>query len=190
MKTDRREVRMIQKFERLDRKIVDSNRVFDYCKDTLRLPDGRTTVYETLIHKGAAAVVPVLDDGRILLVRQFRHAIDRVSLEIPAGGRNSTDEPFIEAAERELKEETGYTCESLKPLITIITAIAYCDEKIEVFVAKGLKKHEQDLDPDEFIDVEAYEPEKLSEMILKGTLQDSKTIAAIMSYINTLQKDR
>ena len=62
---------MIQKFERLDRKIVDSNRVFDYCKDTLRLPDGRTTVYETLLHKGAAAVVPVLDDGRILLVRQL-----------------------------------------------------------------------------------------------------------------------
>ncbi len=175
---------MVQKFELLDRKVVDSNRVFDYCKDTLKLPDGRTTVYETLLHKGAAAIVPVTDDGKILLVKQFRHAIDRVSLEIPAGGRNGTDEPYIEAAARELEEETGYRCGTLEPLITIVTAIAYCNEKIEVFVAKGLKRTEQNLDPDEYIDVEAYEPEKLSEMILSGKIQDSKTIAAIMSYIN------
>lgn len=174
---------MVERFELLDRKIMDSNRVFDYCKDTLRLPNGKETVYETLLHKGASAVVPVLDDGRILLVKQFRHAIDRVSLEIPAGGRNGTDEPFINAAKRELEEETGYQSDDLTHLISIVTAIAYCDEKIEVYLAKGLKKTRQKLDPDEFIEVEAFEPEKLKEMIGTGQIQDSKTIAAIMSYL-------
>ncbi len=180
---------MIKEFERLDRKVMDSNRVFDYCKDTLKLPDGRITVYETLLHKGAAAVVPVLDDGRILLVRQYRHAIGRISLEIPAGGRNSTDEDFMTAAARELEEETGYKSDDLKHLITIITAIAYCDEKIEVYVAGNLKRSKQNLDPDEYIEIEAYEPRVLSDMILKGQIQDSKTIAAIMSYLNTCNKN-
>jgi ADP-ribose pyrophosphatase len=179
------EEKMINRFELIDRKLVDSNRVFDYCKDTLKLPDGKVTVYETLLHKGAAAVVPVLDDGRILLVRQFRHAIDRESLEIPAGGRNGTDEPFIEAARRELEEETGYKCDELTHLISIVTAIAYCDKKIEVYVAKGLKRTKQNLDPDEYIDVEAFEPDRLISMIMDKKIQDSKTIAAIMSYCYT-----
>ncbi len=180
---------MIKKFELIERKVVDENRVFDYCKDTLKLPDGRVTVYETLLHKGAAAVVPVLPDGRILLVRQFRHAIGRESLEIPAGGRNSTDEPFITAAARELEEETGYRSKNLTPLITIITAIAYCNEKIEVFLARDLERTKQQLDPDEYIEVEAYDSEQLSGMILGGIIQDSKTIAAIMSYLNTCNKN-
>ncbi|MBO4375171.1 MAG: NUDIX hydrolase [Lachnospiraceae bacterium] len=176
---------MIKDFELIERKTVEKTRVFEYCKDTLKLPDGRITVYETLIHKGAAAVVPVLDDGRILLVRQYRHAINRVALEIPAGGRNSTDEPFIEAAKRELEEETGYRSDDLEHLISVVTAIAYCDEVIEVFVAKNLVPSSQNLDPDEFIEVEAFEPEMLSKMIYEGKIQDSKTIAAIMSYLNT-----
>ncbi len=175
---------MIKEFELLDRKTIEKTKVFDYCKDTLKLPDGRTTVYETLIHKGAAAVVPVLDDGRILLVRQYRHSIGRVSLEIPAGGRDNRDEPFIEAAARELEEETGYKSDDLTHLISVVTAIAYCDEVIEVYVAKNLKPSAQNLDPDEFIEVEAFEPEELSRMIFDGKIQDSKTIAAIMSYLN------
>ncbi|MCR5650508.1 MAG: NUDIX hydrolase [Lachnospiraceae bacterium] len=175
---------MIREFELIKRDVVDKTRVFDYCKDTLRLPDGRTTVYETLLHKGAAAVVPVLDDGRILLVRQYRHAIGRTALEIPAGGRDSVDEPFINAAARELEEETGYRSDDLEPLISIVTAIAYCNEVIEVFVAKNLKPSNQNLDPDEFIEVEAFSREELSDMIFEGKIQDSKTIAALMSYFH------
>lgn len=175
---------MIREFELLDRKTVEKTNIFDYCKDTLKLPDGRTAVYETLLHKGAAAVVPVLDDGRILLVRQYRHSIGRVSLEIPAGGRDNENEPFIDAAARELEEETGYRSDNLTHLISIVTAIAYCNEVIEVFVARDLVPSKQDLDPDEFIEVEAYEPEEISRMIYEGKIQDSKTIAAIMSYLN------
>lgn len=177
---------MIKKFERLERKSIEKTRVFEYCKDTLRLPDGRTTVYETLLHKGAAAVIPVLPDGRILLVSQYRHAIDRVALEIPAGGRNSEDEPFIEAAARELEEETGYKSGDLTHLISVVTAIAYCNEVIEVYVARDLVKSEQNLDPDEFIEVKAFLPEEITRMIYEGRIQDSKTIAAVMSYINKI----
>lgn len=169
-------------YERIDRKVVKNCHIFDLCEDTLVLPDGRTVIYDFLQHKGAAAVIPVLDDGRILMVRQFRNAIDRYSLEIPAGGRDSLNEDFKIAAARELEEETGYKSDDLTHLISIVTAIAYCDEKIEVYVAKNLQKTHQDLDEDEFIDVKAYELDELIKMIASGEIQDSKTIASIMSY--------
>lgn len=169
-------------YERTDRKVVKSCHIFDLCEDTLILPDGRTVIYDFLKHKGAAAVIPVLDDGRILMVKQFRNAIDRYSLEIPAGGRDSADEDFEIAARRELEEETGYKSDNLEHLISIVTAIAYCDEKIEVYVAKNLEKTQQNLDEDEFIDVKPYEVSELIDMIANGIIQDSKTIAAIMSY--------
>ena len=169
-------------YERIDRKVVKECHIFDLCEDTIVLPDKRTVKYDFLKHKGAAAVVPVLSDGRILMVKQFRNAIDRYSLEIPAGGRDSVDEDFKLAAARELEEETGYKSEDLSHLITIVTAIAYCDEKIEVYVAKNLIKSHQDLDDDEFIDVYPYTLNELIDMIAECKIQDSKTIAAIMSY--------
>ncbi len=174
---------MIQRFKQLSREVVDSNVIFEYCKDQVELPNGKVEEYIACVHKGASAVVPVLPDGRILMVHQYRYAIDRNTVEIPAGGRNGTEEPFVTAAKRELEEETGYTTdEELEHLITIATAIAYCSEIIEVYVAKGLRKTEQHLDPDEFIEVVPYEPDELISMIYEGKIQDSKTIASILAY--------
>ncbi len=176
---------MIESFRQLSRKVVDTNCIFQYCKDQVELPDGKVEEYIACIHKGAAAVIPVLPDGRLLMVHQYRYALGRETIEIPAGGRDSTDEPFETAARRELEEETGYTTDSkLEHLITIATAIAYCDEIIEVYVARDLKKTAQHLDPDEFIDVEAFEIKDLMELIYAGRIQDSKTIASIMSYFS------
>ena len=176
---------MLQRFKQLSREVLDKNVIFDYCKDQVELPDGKVEEYVACVHKGASAVVPVLPDRRILMVRQYRYAIDRNTLEIPAGGRDNTSEPFEVAAKRELEEETGYTTdEELEHLITIATAIAYCDEIIEVYVARGLKKTEQHLDPDEFIEVEPYEINDLVSMIYAGEIQDSKTIASIMTYFH------
>jgi ADP-ribose pyrophosphatase len=118
------------------------------------------------------------------MVRQYRNSVDRYTLEIPAGGLNSKDEPTIEAAARELEEETGYASEHLEPLISIVTAIAFCDEVIDIYLATGLKKTQQHLDEDEYIDVYAYTPQELADMIYSGKIQDSKTVAAIMAYIN------
>jgi ADP-ribose pyrophosphatase len=177
---------MIKEFKKLSGDLVDSNVIFDYCKDQVELPNGRVEEYISCRHKGASAVIPVLDDGRILMVRQYRYAIGRVTLEIPAGGRDSREEPFETAARRELEEEAGYTTDGeLEHLITIATAIAYCDEIIEVYVARGLKKTSQHLDPDEFIEVEPYTIEELVDMIYDGRIQDSKTIASLMAYRNS-----
>ncbi len=178
---------MLKSFRQLSRKVVDTNVIFQYCKDQVELPDGKVEEYIACIHKGASAVVPVLPDGRILMVHQYRYALGRNTVEIPAGGRNGTDEPFETAAKRELEEETGYTTdEKLEHLITIATAIAYCDEIIEVYVAKDLKKTEQHLDPDEFIEVVPYKIDDLVDMIYQGKIQDSKTIASIMAYHNII----
>ena len=110
--------------------------------------------------------------------------MDRYTLEIPAGGLNSADEPTRDAAARELEEETGYHSNELEWLITIRTTVAFCNEKIDIYVAKNLIKTEQHLDEDEFICVEAYSVEELTGMILEGKIEDSKTVSAIMSYKN------
>lgn len=133
-------------------------------------------------HKGAAAVVPVREDGKLLMVRQWRNALDRYTLEIPAGGLNGADEPPMLAAARELEEETGYHSENLTHLLSLRTTVAFCNEKIEIYVAQDLKPTHQHLDEDEFIDVYAYSVDELCEMIYSGKIEDGKTIAAIMSY--------
>lgn len=117
-----------------------------------------------------------------MMVRQYRNALDRYTLEIPAGAVDAAEEPGIVCASRELEEETGYRSDHLEMLIKLRTAIAFCDEWIEVFVATDLIPSKQNLDEDEFIDVKAYTLESLKEKIFSGEIQDAKTIAAIMAY--------
>ena len=168
---------------RTDRTLVRKCNVFDLYEDTMVTDDGHTAKWDFLKHNGAAAVVAVTAEGKILMVRQYRNAIDRYSLEIPAGKKDSPDEDPYACAKRELEEETGYRSDDLEHLVKVVTAIAYCNETIDIYVARNLKKTAQNLDEDEFIDVEAYEPGKLKEMILNGQLQDCKTVAAISAYL-------
>lgn len=116
------------------------------------------------------------------MVKQYRNALDRMTIEVPAGGRDTPDEPYITCASRELEEETGYVSDELEFLISIQTTVAFCNEKIDVFVARNLKKTHQHLDEDECVDVEAFDVDELIDMIYAGKLQDGKTIAAIMAY--------
>ena len=162
----------MEHIERVQRELKYKGTILSMYADTIKVPNGNTAVWDFIGHQGAAAVVPVTDDGKIL------------TLESPAGGLNSKDEPTIEAAARELEEETGYASEHLEPLISIVTAIAFCDEVIDIYLATGLKKTQQHLDEDEYIDVYAYTPQELADMIYSGKIQDSKTVAAIMAYIN------
>lgn len=177
---------MSDQFERIDRELVYRGHIVDFYEDTVRVPNGNVVKWDFIKHKGAAAVVPVLEDGRILMVRQYRNALDRETLEIPAGGLNRADEPFIECSHRELEEETGYRCElsDMEFLISIRSTVAFCDERIDVYVAKNLVKSCQNLDEDEFINVYPYTTEELSRLIYEGEIQDSKTIASIMAYIH------
>ena len=173
---------MAEEFKRLDRELMYHGTIVDFYKDTVQVPNGNIVKWDFIGHKGAAAVVPVRKDGKLLMVRQYRNALDRYTLEIPAGGLNGADEPTKEAAARELEEETGYRSDDLEWLLTIRTTVAFCNEKIDIYVAKNLIETEQHLDEDEFIHVEAYSVEELSKMILEGKIEDSKTISAIMSY--------
>lgn len=174
---------MAEEFKRLDRKLIYKGTIIDYYRDTVQVPNGNTVEWDFIGHKGAAAVIPVREDGKILMVRQWRNALDRYTLEIPAGGLE-IDEPTIKAAARELEEETGYCSENLSLLITIRTTVAFCNEKIDIYLAKDLRPGSQHLDEDEFIDVKACSLEELCDMIYGGQIEDSKTIAAIMSYKN------
>ena len=173
---------MAEEFKRLNRELVYHGAIVDFYKDTVQVPNGNVVEWGYIGHKGAAAVVPVREDGKLLMVRQYRNALDRYTLEIPAGGLNGSDEPTRDAAARELEEETGYRSDELEWLITIRTTVAFCNEKIDIYMAKNLIRTEQHLDEDEFIHVEAYSIEELTQMIMEGKIEDSKTIAAIMCY--------
>ena len=167
--------------KRLKRELKYQGTILKMYEDTVEV-NGHQAKWDFIHHDGAAAVIPVMDDGKILMVKQYRNALERDTLEIPAGKLDDPDEEGIVCASRELKEETGYSSDDLEWLLTIRTTVAFCDERIEVFVARNLIPGEQHLDEDEFVDVKAYKLEELKEMIFEGKIQDSKTMAAILAY--------
>lgn len=180
---------MNQKVERVNRELKYQGVIVDFYTDRVRLPDGREADWDYIEHrKGAAAVLAVMPDGKLLMVRQYRNALDRFTLEIPAGARNSREEPPIECAARELEEETGYRCEHLEFLLSLRTTVAYCNESIDVFVARDLIPSKQHLDPDEYLEIEEHSLDELCGWIYEGKIQDSKTVAAIMAYKNKYQQ--
>ena len=178
----------MEKIVRIKRDLVAKGHIFDYYHDTMQIPNGNVAVWDFIQHKGAAAILPVREDGKILMVRQFRNALDRDTLEIPAGGLNGPDEPTDVAAMRELEEETGYKCDQVELLLSIRTAVAFCNEKIDIYLARNLQPSKQHLDEDEYIDVEEYTVEELLDMIYAGIIQDSKTVSAILAYANRYLK--
>lgn len=116
------------------------------------------------------------------MVRQFRNALNRETLEIPAGKLDDPNEPKIQCAYRELEEETGYRCENLEYLMSMNTTVAFCDEAIDIFLARDLIPSHQHLDEDELIYVEEWTLEDLEELIYSGKMTDAKTVAAILAY--------
>lgn len=169
-------------YERLDRTLIAKGAIIDYYQDTMRIPNGNVAKWDLIDHKGAAAVVAVRGDGKLLMVRQYRNALERETLEIPAGGLNGREEPTDRAAARELEEETGYVCSELELLSSIYTTVAFCNEKIDIYLARDLQSGTQHLDEDEYLHVEAWALDDLMQMIFEGKIQDSKTICGILTY--------
>lgn len=169
-------------FERLERNLKYKGSILDVYQDHIQVPNGNVAKWDFIMHKGAAAVLPVKDDGRIVMVKQYRNAIDRMALEIPAGGKNGVDEPTIVAAARELEEETGYKSDNLELLTSIVPAIAYSSEIIDIYLARDLQPSKQHLDEDEFVEVCEFTLDELCQKIYSCEIQDAKTIAAIMTY--------
>ena len=158
-------------------------------EDEVSLPNGNIATREIIRHVGAVCIVPVTDDRKVVMERQFRYPIDEVITEIPAGKLDSPLEDRLEAAKRELKEETGYTADTWIDMGIYYPAAAYSDEKITMYLATNLHKGQQKLDEDEFINIELIPIEDLVAQIINGTITDGKTQVSIIKaekILNTL----
>ncbi|MCL2083857.1 MAG: NUDIX hydrolase [Oscillospiraceae bacterium] len=164
--------------ERIGSEVIYEGKVFNVRRDAVLLPDGRETVREIVEHSGGAAVLALTDDMRVPMVRQYRHGARRVLLEIPAGKIERGEQPLI-CGVRELREECGYTAESVEPLGTIIPTGAYCREVIYLFLARGLSPAESAPDDEEFLEVEHVAFADALDMAADGRITDAKTVAAL-----------
>jgi ADP-ribose pyrophosphatase len=151
----------------------------DVRRDQVRLPDGSEALREYIVHPGAVMVVPVLDDGRLVVERQWRHPLASVMLEFPAG-KLDHGEPPLDCAIRELIEETGYRAAQWARAGILHNAIAYSNEGIEVWFARGLTLGERALDAGEFLDVTEMSAEQLAELAQRGELTDAKTLIGLL----------
>ncbi|MDU4960449.1 MAG: NUDIX hydrolase [Sporomusaceae bacterium] len=168
----------------LTEKPVATERVYDGAmisvrRDTVLLPNGRQAGREVVEHPGAVAIVPVTADGNIIMVRQFRHPVGKLLLEIPAGKLDRGECPD-DCARRELEEETGYRAGELRRLTSIYTGPGFTDEIIHIYLATGMIAATQHPDEDEFLAVETYDRQQLQAMIASGELQDAKTLVGLL----------
>ena len=143
-------------------------------------PNGKAATREIVVHKGAAAVVPVYEDGTTLLVRQHRVAVDRVTLEIPAGKLDSVGEDPHDCAVRELEEETGLRAGRMTLLTSLLTTPGFCTEKIAIYLAQDLSQGQTHPDEDEFLDLVRMPLEEAVAKIMRGEIRDSKTICGLL----------
>ncbi len=165
-------------------KKLSSRQIFDgvvvkLFVDEVELPDGKKSVREIVRHPGAVCVVPITDDGEVIMVRQFRYAFGEVLLEVPAGKLEPGEDPLC-AAMRELEEETGTVAKSVEHIGELYTTVAIFDEKIQMYLATGLTYKNAHPDEGEFLEVEKIPLDTLVEMVMNGEIKDSKTQIALL----------
>lgn len=168
----------MQEEKLLSTKRIYSGKVLKLNLDTVALPNGRTTKLEILRHPGASAVVPLKEDGRVVLIRQLRHAAGGFIYEIPAGKLDPQEDPRVCAA-RELEEEVGYCAGHLELLTSILTAPGFTDEVIHIFLGTNLEVGKQNLDQDEVLEILEWPLEEAMARIQDGTIRDAKTIIGL-----------
>ena len=160
---------------RVDGELAYDGNFLKVSRDRIKLPDGSETHREFIRHPGAVVILPVLEDGRVLLERQVRYPTDRVFIEFPAGKIDPGEDPLA-SAKRELEEETGYTASDWHFVCTIHNAIAYSDEHLDLFLARGLTAGEAKLDEGEFLETFTATVPELLEMVRRGDITDVKTV--------------
>ena len=155
-------------------------------RDTVRLPNGNEAIREVIRHIGAVCVIPVLENGDVIMERQYRYPLDRIILEIPAGKLDAANEDRFSAIQRELREETGYTADEWTEIGDFHPAPAYSDEYITMYMARKLRKGDRHLDDDEFLDVCAVPLKDLVEDVMAGRISDAKTQVCILKAARIL----
>ena len=169
--------------------LIFDGKVLHLYRDEIYLPNGKESFREYCRHMGAVCVVPVTDEGEIICVRQYRYAVGRTVLEIPAGKLDSRDEIPIDAAVRELREETGAAAQKITYMGEYFSSPAILDERIYMFLAEGLEFGETDFDEDEFIEIVKIPVDELVGMIMRGEIIDGKTQAAVMRAALAINKE-
>ncbi|MFB5282051.1 MULTISPECIES: NUDIX domain-containing protein [Peribacillus] len=172
----------MKKFEEktLSSQKIFTGKVISLQVDDVELPNGKTSKREIIKHPGAVAVIAITDDGKIVMVEQYRKAMERSLVEIPAGKLEPGEEP-LKTAERELEEETGYVCERMEHVISFYTSPGFADELVHVYVAHQLSKKEDaaSLDEDEFVEVIELTLEEAQQYIEEEKIYDAKTAYAV-----------
>lgn len=159
----------------VEKKLVYQGSFLTVEKDTVRLPDGKHVSREYIKHSGAVVILPLFDDGKVLLERQFRYPLNQVFIEFPAGKIDPNEDSLL-CAQRELREETGYTATDWRYLCTIHNAIAYSDEHLDIYLARGLIAGEAKLDEEEFLETFVASVSDLSDWVKSGKVTDVKTV--------------
>ncbi|WP_119353324.1 NUDIX domain-containing protein [Azohydromonas sediminis] len=164
---------------RVASEVVFRGALLDVRRDRVRLPDGREATREYIVHPGAVVVVPLLDDGRLVMERQFRYPLGRVLLELPAGKIDAGEGPLATGV-RELAEETGYTAREWARAGLMHNAVGYSDERIEIWFARGLTAGAARLDDGEHLEVVLVDPAELDAMAARGEVTDVKTLVGLL----------
>lgn len=165
---------------RINSKEIYNGRLLHVFRDEVKLPDGRTAEREWIKHPGASAVIPITDEGEVILVRQYRYPVGRVTLEVPAGKLDVIGEEPLACACRELAEETGCSAREMKYLTAIDTTVGFTNERIYIYLARGLAVGPQRLDDDEFINVVKMPLADAVEKVMSGEITDAKSCIAIL----------
>ena len=183
--TSSRDVHLIE--HRLDSQELFKGKLLHAWRDTVALPDGGMATREYIVHPGAVVIVPILDDGRVLLERQFRYPVQRVMIEFPAGKLDVEDEDRLACAQRELLEETGYSAREWAHAGQLHPVISYSTEFIDIWFARGLTdRGERNLDQGEFLDVISATPQELLDWCRDGKVTDAKTLSCALWLQNVL----
>ena len=166
--------------KKISREDIYHGNVLHVVCDKVLLPNGEQATREMCLHVGACCIIPLLEDGTVLMERQYRYPLERVFFEIPAGKLNYKSEDPLEAAKRELREETGAIAQKYTYLGELVTSPALINEKIHMYLAEDITFTDRELDDDEFLDVERVPLEELYGMVMRGEICDSKTQVAVL----------
>ncbi|WP_314031362.1 NUDIX hydrolase [Mogibacterium timidum] len=163
----------------LESSIVYEGKIFNIRRDKVLAVNEKVSYRDIVVHGGAAVLIPITDDGKIILVRQWRQALKKQVIELPAG-KVDPGESFEEVAVRELKEETGYSAGRMKKLLRLAPSVGYSEEILEIYACHNLNRGDPDLDETEDIDIVKMTPEDVVGQIMAGKIEDGKTIAGVL----------